>query len=54
MTHPELAAEIGRLLGSLFHSHGSLERAVEEIEQEIKGWRDAITPSAERDERTTP
>lgn len=46
MSQEQLAAEIGRLLGLLMHHNGSLERAIEEIENEIADWRAAITQGA--------
>lgn len=44
MTQREVAAELGRIIGELFHSEGSLERAVEELEHQVADWRAAITP----------
>jgi hypothetical protein len=49
MTQQEVSAEIGRLLGLLFHSKGSLVGAVEELEHTIADWRAAITPAEKPD-----
>ena len=47
MTQQEVSAEIGRILGVLFHTKGSLEAAVEELEHTIADWRAALAHKPE-------